>query len=85
MTIYLLYLLITTNNLLWKTTTKIKRLIRKDNGLFARNNKEKSKLFANELAKTFQTNRNYETTKLEEVINRSLDEISLVTPSEVEL
>lgn len=74
---------------LWKATKRIKRPIaqippiRKRDGTWAHDNKQKAEIFADHLAEVFQPNQIQSDATLEAIENLNLDDITLVTPKEV--
>lgn len=78
-----------TNYSLWKTTKNMKNPITtippilRNDGTWARNNKEKAETFAEHLAQIFQPNDQNADPTLEEVTNQEKEGITLVTPKEV--
>lgn len=74
---------------LWKATRKLKRPntqippIRKVDGTWARDNKQKAETFADHLAEIFKPNDIHSDAFIEEVENLEENEIELVTPKEV--
>lgn len=74
---------------LWKATKRLKRPIiqappiRKEDGSWARDNKQKAEIFANHLEQVFKPNAIEENTVLQAVENHEEEEIKLITPKEV--